>query len=136
MKKRLAVSPARLASEDDPIFRQGPSVFVPVARPLAAAPRRGRYKVVIADNFHYMDEDAHGGGAVYDSAEEALAAAKRIVDQCLRDDLQGGTPVEQLFDQYKSFGDDPFIVALAGPEVDFSAWDYARERCRELGASS
>jgi hypothetical protein len=26
------------------------------------------------------------------------------------------------------FGEDPFIVALDGPEVQFSAWSYAKEQ--------
>jgi hypothetical protein len=35
----------------------------------------------------------------------------------------------ELFDQYVSFGEDPFI---RGGAPNFSAWDYARQRCKAL----
>ena len=36
----------------------------------------------------------------------------------------------ELYDSYTSFGSDPFVVALspADERIDFSAWDYAKER--------
>jgi hypothetical protein len=37
--------------------------------------------------------------------------------------------------RYKSFGDDPFVVALdPAPKIEFSAWTYAQRRALELVA--
>jgi hypothetical protein len=43
---------------------------------------------------------------------------------------------EALYDRYTSFGEDPFIVAIDGsrPEVEFSGWRYAQERCEAICA--
>jgi len=43
-----------------------------------------KYQIFIDDNFHYMDEDERIAGDVFDTAEEAIAAAKKIVDKSLR----------------------------------------------------
>jgi hypothetical protein len=39
---------------------------------------------------------------------------------------------EELWDSYKSFGEDPFIQSVDVAPVRFSAWDYARGRCADL----
>jgi hypothetical protein len=95
------------------------------------------YKVMADDNFHYLEEDKRREGSVYATAEEALEACRTLVDLSLLDQYeQGGVTAETLYDRYTDFGDDPFVVALDGaPKVDFSAWNYARERAREFTAS-
>ena len=49
--------------------------------------------------------------------------------------LRGAKPgidADALFRLYTTFGEDPTIDA-AGPNGErFSAWDYARKRCREM----
>ena len=49
-------------------------------------------------------------------------------------EFRKGFSPERLFDRYTSFGEDPFIVPLdaSAERVEFSAWNYAKERCREL----
>jgi hypothetical protein len=37
----------------------------------------------------------------------------------------------ELWDSYKSFGEDPFIVATDETPASFSAWSYASQRCEE-----
>lgn len=44
-----------------------------------------------------------------------------------------GMTAAALYSSHKSFGDDPFIVAL-GESIEFSAWDYAKARCAEICA--
>jgi hypothetical protein len=36
----------------------------------------------------------------------------------------------EFYQRYTLVGEDPFVVAIdgAGPDLEFSAWDYARER--------
>ena len=94
-------------------------------------PASYNYKVLVDDNFHYMDEGKRYTHGEFDTCEQAIAACKRIVDDfLLSSDLQDTTP-ESLYSQYTMFGDDPFIVSQ-DPACKFSAWDYAKRRCTEL----
>jgi hypothetical protein len=96
----------------------------------------GRFVVVVADNFHYMDEDENHEHARFETLDAAIAASKVIVDEYLLAQHKTGMTAEELFRSFASFGDDPYIRDL-GPSpqprgVIFSAWDYAKERCAEL----
>ena len=95
-------------------------------------PSANTYEVVVASNFHYMDQSEHYVAGVFENAEDALRSAKTIVDASLPA-YQPGVTAEQMFDAYKAFGEHPFIV----PATDasrFSAWDYAAQRCKEICA--
>lgn len=89
-----------------------------------------RYRVIIADNFHYMDESEHLAGGEFDSYAQALAQACRIVDDSLRSFWKPGMSGGDLMAQYVLFGDDPFIVPAVEPR--FSARDYARGRAETI----
>jgi hypothetical protein len=90
-----------------------------------------RYVVLVDDNFHYQDESERYEHGVYDTAADALAACRSIVDKCLQHEYQTSMTAEALYSQYVSFGNDPFIVVDGEGEcVAFSAWDYAKE-CSE-----
>jgi hypothetical protein len=90
-----------------------------------------RYKVMVDDNFHYMDQDERYELGTFSTIEEAVAACKQLVDEDLRALAEGKncTP-EELYDYYVSFGSDPFVVALDSQDarLSFFAWDYAKER--------
>ena len=93
-----------------------------------------QYKVYKDDNFHYMDESERDFVGVFSSAKEAISKAKHIVDRSLRwERLQATDPndSEELYDRYKDFGDDPFIIS-EDPNCKFSAWTYAKERCGDI----
>jgi hypothetical protein len=66
-----------------------------------------------------------------------LAACRRIVDRSLEEEYRPGISAQALYDRYVSFGDDPFIVVDDGTDKDaaFSAWSYAKERCRAICAA-
>ena len=89
------------------------------------------YTVYVDDNFHYMDESERYKLGEFATAEAAVAAAKKVVDEYLASAYQPGMSAEELSRSYLLFGEDPYIVPR-GPGSDFSARDYARERCREL----
>lgn len=93
-----------------------------------------RYKVMVDDNFHYTDEDERHEHGIFATADEAIAACKRIVDQDLEHALKPGITEQELYDAYTAFGEDPSVVPVASTDsaVHFSAWEYARERCRAL----
>ena len=92
------------------------------------------YKVLIDDNYHFTDESERIQHGVFDTADEAIAACKLIVDECL--DEQPGMSATALYEQYQGFGDDPFIMPVDSNDAPaaFSAWEYAKERCEVLGA--
>lgn len=93
-------------------------------------PKKNAYNVVVASNFHYMDRSEHYVAGVFESADDALRLARKIVEASLSA-YEPGMTAEQMFDAYTSFGEDPFIV----PATDaghFSAWEYAAQRCKEI----
>jgi hypothetical protein len=94
-----------------------------------------RYKVMVDDNFHYMEEDERYELATFSTIEEAIAACKRIVDDDLSALAKGKnyTP-DELYEHYLSFGSDPFIAAIDSKDDRpcFSAWHYAKERSQVL----
>lgn len=94
--------------------------------------REQEFTVVVADNFHYMDQSEHYVHGKFETLEEAIEASKRIVDSFLLHALKPGVTAEKLYDQYVNFGDDPFILGRPGTDVPFSAWQYAKARCAAL----
>lgn len=90
------------------------------------------YQVFIDDNFHYMDEDERYKLGDFETFEEALAACRGIVNRSLEEYYKDGMSAGELYQNYTGFGDDPFIVAEIEPPFRFSAWDYAKQRCREI----
>ena len=90
------------------------------------------FNVRVRENAHYMDESEaydHGSFATYAEAE---AACRKIVDDFLAANRKPRMNAEALFSLYTTFGEDPTIDAAAPDGEYFSAWDYARKRCREL----
>jgi hypothetical protein len=92
----------------------------------------GRYRVMVDDNYHYQDLDERYEHGVFEDAEAALQACRRIVEASLSEQLEAGMTADELYGRYTMFGEDPFILTLEGDAVTFSAWDYARERCTTL----
>lgn len=89
-----------------------------------------RYTVYVDDNFHYMDESERYKHGEFDDCQSAVAACKQIVDESLSQcDSRSGA--DEMFKQYTTFGEDPW-VSSDDPDCKFSAWGYAKERCREL----
>jgi nicotinic acid mononucleotide adenylyltransferase len=93
-----------------------------------------RYRVLVDDNFHYQDSEERWEEGTYATVEEAIAACRSIVDRSLEEERRPGISAEALYDRYMSFGDDPSIVVLDGTDASatFSAWRYAKERCRVI----
>jgi hypothetical protein len=93
-----------------------------------------RYKVVVDDNFKYMDEGARWEKGTYPTLEEALTVCRRLVENWLQEGYSPGISAQALYDGYVMYGDDPFIVVVDGTDesAKFSAWDYAKERSRQI----
>jgi len=95
------------------------------------------YRVLINDNAHFMDESERSDHGVFADADEAIAACKKSVDDELKAMCRPGMTAKELYKLYAAFGPDPFVEALNpnDPEVEFSAWAYAKTRCKELVGS-
>lgn len=90
---------------------------------------------MVADNFHHMDDDNPPTRlGEYDSYEEALAQARRVVDSFLADQHKPGMQPDELYRLFTTFGDDP-IVLPRDPEQPFDSYAYAKARCAELCAT-
>jgi hypothetical protein len=107
----------------------------PMTNPKPASPESPplKYQVICGDNFHYMDESENIPGNQYESADAAIAAAKRIVDQSLWQHYHKGMTADDLYEYYTDFGDDPFI-RTEDKSCVFSAWAYADARSKEICA--
>ena len=93
-----------------------------------------KFKVQVNDNSYYMDEGERTDHGVFANANEAVAACKEIVDDDLNAMRKPGMTAKELYRLYVAFGPDPFVVPLnpSDPDVNFSAWTYAKGRCKEL----
>jgi len=94
-----------------------------------------RYRVLVDENFHYMDKSRRYAQGDYATYAEAFAVCREIVDRFLRHEHVPGMLASALYFRYMMFGRDPFLVNGAdGSEAQpgFSAWDYARQRCMDL----
>lgn len=94
------------------------------------------YVVMVDDNFHYMDESARYRHGEFADAGEAIAHCQQIVDEYLDSAYKPGMTADELWDSYRSFGEDPFIQCVDVAPARFSAWDYARSRCTQLCATA
>ena len=70
-----------------------------------------------------------GPFATYEAAE---AKCRAIVDDFLTANAKPGKSADALFGLYTSLGEDPSVVGNAPAGAPFSAWDYARQRCRRI----
>jgi hypothetical protein len=52
------------------------------------------YKVMVDDNFHYMAEDERWEYGTFATAEEALDACRRLVDEALLEEYRDGATAE------------------------------------------
>lgn len=89
----------------------------------------GPYTVMVESHGAYREPGYKHG--TYPDATSAVAACRRIVDDFLMARKEAhGQSAESLFRLYSLFGEDPYVL---GPDaVDFSSWDYARQRCADL----
>ena len=87
------------------------------------------YTVFVDDNFHYMDASERYKLGEFEDCASAVAACKQIVDEFLT--TCGADTDAELYHLYVTFGEDPW-VASEDSECKFSAWNYARERAKEL----
>lgn len=94
-----------------------------------------RYTVYVDDNFHFMDESERYKLGKFSSCEEAVSACVEIIDEFFDKDFDENITYDELYGGYTMFGEDPFIVS-DDEGCFFSAWDYAKEKSREIVAQN
>jgi hypothetical protein len=94
------------------------------------------YKVFVDDNFHYMDEDERYFLGEFDTAEAAVAACQKVVNEWLEEHYKPGMTAAELSTQYAFFGEDPFIMGGGSGEVLFSAHQYASDQIEKMAEGS
>jgi hypothetical protein len=88
------------------------------------------YHVTVDENSHYQDPESRWELGTFDTADEAISACRRMVDDDLMNLHKPGMAVDALLAGYRALGDDPSIAPVDGAAaIDFSAWSYAEERC-------
>lgn len=98
-----------------------------------------KYRILIDDNFRFMDESERVAYGTFETAEDAVSACRRVIDEWLADAFKPGMTSEGLWQSYIAFGDDPFITPVDqkdAPAANFDAWAYARERCAALAGGA
>jgi hypothetical protein len=92
------------------------------------------YRVLVDDNYHAMDESERYTLGEYPSLDQAIEAAKAIVDAHLLSAHHVGMTALELLSGYKAYGEDPFIVSgdASGAKPPFSAWEYAEQRSIQI----
>jgi hypothetical protein len=92
-----------------------------------------RYKVLVDSHAQYQSESARYELGPFGDYQTAVQATQKIVDDYLLSANRPGMTAEALFASYILFGEDPFIVP-DDADPPFSAWTYAKARCRDLCA--
>ena len=91
-----------------------------------------RYVVMVDDNYHHGDANYRYQHGEFADAALALKHCRKIVDEDLDEAHKPGMSAEDLWEQYTSFGEDPFVQSADVIPVAFNAWDYAKGRCAQL----
>ncbi len=91
-----------------------------------------KYTVMVDDNCHHGEEKARTRMGEFDSREEAVAACKARVEDYFSRIEAGKYSFTELWQGYMMYGEDPFISNYDEGR-HFSAWEYAKQRCREHG---
>jgi hypothetical protein len=89
------------------------------------------YKVYVADNWGAGEQPACQRRE-YASIADALAACESIIDSSLSEFMKPGMSADELWSAYAQFGDDAFIISSGVEPIEFSGWDYAKQRCHAL----
>jgi hypothetical protein len=109
------------------------SILIPIT-PLKEGEPMTRCRVLMNENARYMDESERSDHGIFPNKEAAIAACKAMVDDELNTMRRPGISAEELYRLYVGFGPDPFVVPLnpKDPDIEFSAWSYAKKRCEKL----
>ena len=85
------------------------------------------YRVIVSASFHYMYKDERHTYGKFETLEDAIDAAKEIVDDDLLRYYEPGITPDDLYGRYRMFSDDPWVSDET--EAVFLTRDYVEARC-------
>lgn len=90
----------------------------------------------VYDNYHYNDESEAYNTGLFNTYEDALQAAKGVVNEFLADNWRKGMTPKDLHVLFLMFGDDPIVVPNERIEnfdmPNFSAREYVPKIIEEF----
>ncbi len=111
--------------------KKGPAEKRPAGKRAGKPAEKKTYAVYVDDNSHHGDKSERYKLGDFRTCEEAVKACKKIVDEFFEKAKPGESSYKELWSGYMMYGEDPFIVC-DDEGCGFSAWDYARQKCKEL----
>jgi hypothetical protein len=94
------------------------------------------YKILVLDNWHFMDEDEEYELEPLPTAEAAITLARRRLDADLLHLFTPGMTAAELYSYWSTFGELPVVKPVGDePRVAWSELNYARERAAAIAAS-
>lgn len=91
-----------------------------------------KYRLVVYDNFHYMDDGEPYEKGEYETYELALADAKAMVESFLEFNWKTGMTPDQLIDVFNDFGEEPTIIPRNNDNDEIFS---ARKNVKEIAES-
>jgi hypothetical protein len=92
------------------------------------------YTVHVDDSYHRMNQTMRSKLGEFSDGETAIAACRKVVDEFFLKLSPGKTAIE-LFSDFKSFGEDPFLKTT-DESCRFDAWEYAELRAKVIAAAN
>ncbi len=91
------------------------------------------YIVYLEDDFWFWDDPEllMSGKVIYETYEEALKECQRVINDFLIESYKPAMTADELYNNYLKFGDEPYIRP-GEKNNQFSASEYAKERCAEI----
>ena len=92
-----------------------------------------KFYIRIYDNYHYMDESETYNYGQYETYEDALVEAKKIVDEFIEHYWKPETKPEEFLAGFAHYGEEPIILPNEpGEHERFSARTYLESRIKEI----
>jgi hypothetical protein len=96
------------------------------AKPTAPS---NQFIVKVADNFPCQDESETCTKGTFATYAAAVLACADIVHESLLNLAKPGISGAELYDEYKDFGEDPYVVGAGPGNQPFNARTYAKYLC-------
>ena len=92
-----------------------------------------KFYLKVFDNYHHWDETSAYGHGSFDTYEEAVNEAKKIVREFLIDHCKFGTEPGELMALYGMYGEEPVVFPDQPTNgKSFSPRDYSKEFAEEI----
>jgi hypothetical protein len=93
-----------------------------------------KYRLIVRDMLESDEDKSFNKRREYGSAEEAIEAAKDIIDDYIVEDyaMNPKDSPFRLIDSFLDFGYMPYVIGPTIDSVSFNARTYAQARCFEV----